>query len=46
MVEGSMLRNPGRQFLRGVPPIWSGNQVVFYGSRAAALFDAALQGGL
>jgi hypothetical protein len=41
MVEGPMLGNP-RPFMRGAPPRWFGNQVVFFNG-TGPLLDSALQ---
>ena len=41
VVEGPMLKNP-KPFLRGKAPVWSGNQVVFFGDTGPML-DHALQ---
>lgn len=36
VVEGPMLKNP-KPFLRGKAPVWSGNQVVFFGNTGPML---------
>lgn len=41
MVEGLMLGNP-RPFMRGAPPRWFGNQMVFFNG-TGPLLDSALQ---
>ncbi|MGW1738873.1 DUF6531 domain-containing protein [Nocardia sp. NPDC001965] len=41
MVEGPLLLNP-KPFLQGAPPVWAGNQVVFF-NNTGPLLDSALQ---
>jgi hypothetical protein len=43
MVEGPMLGNPGA-FMKGAAPDLWGNQVAFFGERAASMLDQSLVG--
>jgi hypothetical protein len=42
MIEGPMLRNVG-DFMAGKPPRLNGNQIAFFGDRAARMLDEGLQ---
>jgi hypothetical protein len=44
VVEGPMLKNIPGFLTKGNPPAWFGNQVVFFGSRAAEILDRSLMG--
>ncbi|QKW08594.1 DUF3990 domain-containing protein [Streptomyces sp. NA04227] len=43
VVEGPMLRNINPFMKKGRPPVWSGNQVTFFGDRAGGILTRALQ---